>query len=393
MKTAIWYRRSTSDGQNGDLRKRDCKHILILICLLFMVMTGTVEAIPFGSLGARAMGMGNAFTAVADDLTCVFWNPAGIGFLNNVQITIPYGSFTSDRGSTENSLLRFQDNLYSTLLPSLIKNYSDKEMIISGDQNIGFIFGMPGLALSLIERSFASVTPHWIKERKKKEPNGLEPESSYISQAGLKTYNYAMSVCYGQKTSGYFLGINANYVEYRSFQAEIEVESLKSVVSEDLIEDTFHGDEHVASLWTFDAGLMMFMSGYRIGLTAKDLNTPRYTMPDDSKVKFDPLYRIGISFPLASGMFFDLDYDLTPNHLFDSDVKERNLALGVEMAFVNGQYKLRVGGHKNVDEKGTPFQYSLGAGMAIGFFSVDTAASINQEDDIWNYSAMVTINF
>ena len=28
--------------------------------------------------GTKAMAMGNAFTAVADDLTAVFWNPAGL---------------------------------------------------------------------------------------------------------------------------------------------------------------------------------------------------------------------------------------------------------------------------------------------------------------------------
>ena len=29
--------------------------------------------------GARALGMGGAFTAVADDPSTTFWNPAGLG--------------------------------------------------------------------------------------------------------------------------------------------------------------------------------------------------------------------------------------------------------------------------------------------------------------------------
>ncbi len=33
--------------------------------------------------GTKAMSMGNAFTAVADDLTAVFWNPAGLAAMRS----------------------------------------------------------------------------------------------------------------------------------------------------------------------------------------------------------------------------------------------------------------------------------------------------------------------
>ncbi|HLP45888.1 MAG TPA: outer membrane protein transport protein [Candidatus Kapabacteria bacterium] len=42
------------------------------------------------SFGARAMGVSNAFTAVADDLTAVFWNPAGIAEFNAPEAYINY---------------------------------------------------------------------------------------------------------------------------------------------------------------------------------------------------------------------------------------------------------------------------------------------------------------
>ena len=32
-----------------------------------------------GGAGARAMGMGNAFSAIADDASAIYWNPAGLG--------------------------------------------------------------------------------------------------------------------------------------------------------------------------------------------------------------------------------------------------------------------------------------------------------------------------
>ena len=43
-------------------------------------------------IGARAIGMGDAFTSIADDGTAQYWNPAALGILNNVQITGMYGT-------------------------------------------------------------------------------------------------------------------------------------------------------------------------------------------------------------------------------------------------------------------------------------------------------------
>ena len=40
--------------------------------------------------GTKAMAMGNAFTAVADDLTAVFWNPAGLAALRSPEFYLGY---------------------------------------------------------------------------------------------------------------------------------------------------------------------------------------------------------------------------------------------------------------------------------------------------------------
>jgi hypothetical protein len=47
--------------------------------LFVSLFPSTAEAQPFETAGVRALGMGGAFVAVADDATAAWWNPAGLG--------------------------------------------------------------------------------------------------------------------------------------------------------------------------------------------------------------------------------------------------------------------------------------------------------------------------
>ena len=46
--------------------------------------------------GARAMGMGEAYTAVADDASSLYWNSAGLGTVKNLQIALTYDKWYMD---------------------------------------------------------------------------------------------------------------------------------------------------------------------------------------------------------------------------------------------------------------------------------------------------------
>lgn len=55
-------------------------------------------------LGARAMGMGGAFTSVADDGTAFFWNPAGVSLVENMTLS---GMYSSQYGSIGSALANY----------------------------------------------------------------------------------------------------------------------------------------------------------------------------------------------------------------------------------------------------------------------------------------------
>lgn len=47
-------------------------------------------------IGARAMSMGGAFSAVADDISALYWNPAGVAFLEGLNMTFEYNQWFAD---------------------------------------------------------------------------------------------------------------------------------------------------------------------------------------------------------------------------------------------------------------------------------------------------------
>ncbi len=70
-------------------------HVLIVLALLFLGMDGwsqttapkySNEFLSIG-VGARALGMSNAYSAVSDDVSSGYWNPAGLlGVKSDLQL-------------------------------------------------------------------------------------------------------------------------------------------------------------------------------------------------------------------------------------------------------------------------------------------------------------------
>jgi long-subunit fatty acid transport protein len=54
----------------------------------------------FAGLGVRAMGMGGAYTGVADDFTAVFWNPAGLAQMKRREVYVAFLRNAKDNDAT-----------------------------------------------------------------------------------------------------------------------------------------------------------------------------------------------------------------------------------------------------------------------------------------------------
>ncbi|MFH1540747.1 MAG: type IX secretion system membrane protein PorP/SprF [Elusimicrobiota bacterium] len=76
---------------NNKLKTKKMVFCLGLICYLSFIACHLFAAFDELNIGARPQGLGGAFTAIADDVNALFYNPAGISNLKKSEITSSYG--------------------------------------------------------------------------------------------------------------------------------------------------------------------------------------------------------------------------------------------------------------------------------------------------------------
>ncbi|MDQ6982615.1 MAG: outer membrane protein transport protein, partial [Mariprofundus sp.] len=65
------------------------RRLLVLIgALVCCGQTAMAGGFQIGEMAARSTGMGNAFTAVADDASAAWYNPAGVAFSEDMQLML-----------------------------------------------------------------------------------------------------------------------------------------------------------------------------------------------------------------------------------------------------------------------------------------------------------------
>ena len=134
------------------------RHFLFLsIFLFFSAQVFAGEALYFGIRhgfeGTRAQGMGNAFTAVADDNTAIFYNPAGLRQLEKGESNF----FIKVDGDPD--ILDFYDDIdqasgqssssdTAAIVEALKKNYGNHFSLRA--PSLGWLWARPNWGLAII---------------------------------------------------------------------------------------------------------------------------------------------------------------------------------------------------------------------------------------------------
>jgi len=90
---------------------------LAVALLVFIVASSVVARGPFITPGARATGFGTAFVSIADDLTAIYWNPAGLAYQKDKQVM--FSLYGVAANATCNDTVGFKKYETSALIPFL----------------------------------------------------------------------------------------------------------------------------------------------------------------------------------------------------------------------------------------------------------------------------------
>jgi len=282
-------------------------------------------------VGARAVGMGGAFVGTSDDVTSLYWNPAGAARLQQREVTFNHTAWIADMSF----------------------DYAGLAVPLGG-------FGTLGL-------SFTSLTMEDMAVRTVERPEG----TGEMFSAG----SFAVGVHYARNLSDRFsIGITGKYVSERIWNMRAEAFALD--VGTLFTTDFFKGMRIGATISNF---------GSDMRLSGRDTRT--FHPIDPTKLGSNDRIPQNIeldSWPLPLNFQFGIATDLvkSPDHvltvavdaLHPSDNYE-SLNVGAEYGFLDF---LQVrGGYHSLFLIGGEGGLSLGAGVKTGLFGNNVQARVD----------------
>jgi hypothetical protein len=311
-------------------------------------------AVAFGQTpGTRAAGMAEAFTAVADDATSIYWNPAGMA-------TGVFVSFVADYGTG--------DTVPDTLEPG-------------GKQSATFVgFTLPPIGIGYYRLHRVTTSPAEIS------PPGRQEGRQSVQ--GLTTSHVGVTL--GQSLGQYVVVAGAaKYV-----QGEVETGSVDATPDGAL--DAADGfPRRSTSTFDVDLGAMVAVEQWRLGVTARNLTTPSFELPDgtEGKVELEREYRVGVAWgqgwPGMSRLLVSADADLVRKPGLTGD--RRDVAAGVETWWLQQRLGVRGGVRgSTVGEARPVVAGGVSAAIKSGVFVEAHLSRGDRDGQAWSVGARVS---
>ncbi|MEW6363065.1 MAG: conjugal transfer protein TraF [Acidobacteriota bacterium] len=374
----------------------------LLYMLLTMLLASYADAQTFSHFGARAMGMGGAYVAVADDATSVYWNPAGLAVASPREVAVVFEVEGADEHETIDKVDALIDmNLAAhgrIITPEdiakaldLLEALAEKGSGVSGDTSLDFIVAAKGLAFSVLNLGNASAVPVIDLDILDFDPNSGEPlptDLPTLDFTGVVTNQFVAT--YALPLLGELLrgGVNVKYIRASSYYSTrlIVDPSNKSLKLRDILDEATHENKRTSSSWGFDVGLLSNLTPeFRIGVVGRDLNEPEFDNVGPWKARLNPQYRMGVAYQVTPALIVAADYDLSKNDEGLPGVAEREFSIGGEGLMANRHLALRLGTNKNVDIEGSRWEFAAGVGYASRRLVIDFGA---RSDSKFNQAAI-----
>jgi hypothetical protein len=263
---------------------------------LALVSARQAEGQWFEAVGTRALGLGGAFVAVADDATAVYWNPAGLALG-------PFFSLVAETAQAESGPTWGEG-------PPGAMRQSGTTIALSS---------LPiGVAYYRLPAYSAEAAP---------------PGQAPAPVSALVTDHVGVTLVHSL-TSSIAVGGTLKYVRGSAGHGV-------AGTATDPLDRAESLPRRASSAFDVDVGILATFGRLRAGVTGRNLVAPEFEAPDGARLGLERQVRAGVALVPSDRLLLALDADFTRTPTAAGD--RRNVATGVETWFANRRVGLRGG--------------------------------------------------
>ena len=262
------------------------------------------------TLGVRALGMGGAFVAVADDASAIFWNPAGLA-------TGGFVSLLTEGGTWE-----------------VIPPDGRDGGAMSGFGTV-VAFAVPPVGLGYYRIRASAVTTSAVEAEDRRQLTELGP-----AVTSLVTHNMAVTLVQSltegvtaAATVRFVRGVAATGPTHTGATRRDELEAVTNFVG--------RADNSI----DLDVGGMASRGRVRLGIVARNLREPSFDAVPTGRIRLRRQVRAGVAVMPAADLSVALDVDMTRTETVTGS--RRNVAVGVERWWMARRLGARAGVRAN----------------------------------------------
>ncbi|MCX5797145.1 MAG: conjugal transfer protein TraF [Elusimicrobia bacterium] len=376
-----------------------------LVVALTSLLAQAGYATEWHVLGARAMGMGGAGVAVAEGPVGGYWNPASLGRAESPSgVQVPadvHAALTgqviegandahdiiSDCQKTPVGPLCAQPNIDSALA-----KLNDPNNGLRADAALGAHVKIDKLAVFVNDLGYAAAVPK-IDNTNTTAATFANNQSELIIK-GLSVTEIGAG--YGRElpwVPGLFVGGNLKILVGKAGWYDYSLNANSPGASNALnkfmsgAKTSVQPGVDLGALWDVHRTLEIVPFQPRIGITARNINNPQFSNPDQAKLAGAPSNyslqgnaRLGVAVSPLSFWHLAADADLTRNLTSVGGVASQYAGVGTEVNLGNSQnfnVPLRIGLARNLAQSGSKTSLTGGFGIHLLHFMVDASAMVS----------------